>query len=36
MPPLVRIINSKDLKVGNFAPIKGVPNDKINQLIIKG
>ena len=36
MPPLVRNINSKDLKTENFAPIKGVPYDKENQLTVKG
>ena len=36
MPPLVRNIKSKDLKTENFAPIKGLPYDKENQLNVKG
>ena len=36
MPPLVRNINSKDLKIENFAPIKGILYDKESQLEIKG
>ena len=36
MPPLVRNINSKDIKTENFAPIKGIPYDKENQLKVKG
>ena len=36
MPPLVRNINSKNLKIENFAPIKGIPYDKENQLEIRG
>ena len=36
MPPLVKNINSKDLKVEKFAPIKGIPYEKDTQLQIKG
>ena len=36
MPPLVKNINSKDLKTENFAPIKGIPFEKDTQFSIKG
>ena len=36
MPPLVKNIHSKDLKIENFAPIKGIPYEKENQFIVKG
>ena len=36
MPPLVKNINSKELKTENFAPIKGIPYNKGVQLEIKG
>ena len=35
MPPLVKNINSKNLKIENFAPIKNIPEDN-NSIIIKG
>ena len=36
MPPLIKNINSKELKIENFAPIKGILYNKENQLEIKG
>ena len=36
MPPLVKNINSKDLKIENFAPIKGIPYEKEKQFNVKG
>jgi len=36
MPPLVKNINSPNLKIENFAPIKGIPYEKQSQLLIKG
>ena len=36
MPPLVKNINSKDLKIEKFAPIKAMPYEKDTQLLIKG
>ena len=36
MPPLVKNINSKDLKIEKFAPIKGIPYEKDIQFQIKG
>ena len=36
MPPLVKNIDSQNLKIENFAPIKGIPYEKQSQLIIKG
>ena len=36
MPPLVKNINSPNLKIENFAPIKGIPYLKESQLQIKG
>ena len=36
MPPLVKNINSKDLKSEKFAPIRGIPYEKNTQLEIKG
>ncbi len=35
MPPLVKNINSNNLKIEKFAPIKGIPKDN-NSIIIKG
>ena len=35
MPPLVKNINSDNLKIENFAPIKNIPKDN-NSIIIKG
>ena len=36
MPPLVKNIHSKDLKVEKYAPIKGIPYEKNTQLEVKG
>ena len=36
MPPLVKNINSPNIKIENFAPIKGIPYEKQSQLLIKG
>ena len=36
MPPLVKNIDSKELKTENFAPIKGIPYNKGVQLEVKG
>ena len=35
MPPLVKNINSNNLKIEKFAPIKSIPKDN-NSIIIKG
>lgn len=36
MPPLVRNINSENLKIEDFAPIKAIPYEKEHSLVMKG